>query len=156
MSPKIRPDKFRIGELEYEKNLAEDLFINEGSLNDDFANHAESFSWYATAYELCLGHEGRLKAQLERIAAQLDYIVREEMRGAEVKITEKKVENTIITRVEYVKLHDEYLEAKLQTGLAKSARDAMIHRKDMLVGLGANYRAEGASTLSLKHDQIKQ
>jgi hypothetical protein len=153
---KITPDKFVIGELEYEKNLAQDLFINKGALNDDFAEHAEKFSWYATAYELCLAHEGRLRAQLDRIAAQLDYIVREEMKGAEVRITEKKVENTVITRPEYVALHNEILEAKLQTGLAKAARDAMIHRKDMLVGLGANYRAEGSSTLSLKHDQIKQ
>jgi hypothetical protein len=63
------------------------------------------------------------------------------------------VENTVITDPKYVELQEKYLDAKRNAGVLKSARDAMIHRKDMLVQMGANYRAEGSSDISLKEQQ---
>ncbi len=148
--------EFTVGEKTYKRDLSGDLFIDQGDINSSFVDHAQKFAWYATIYELCSDYESKLKNELGRLEAQLDYEVRMEFEGASLKATEAKVKNTIITRPDYVKAQEALREAALNTGLAKAARDSMMHRKDMLVGLGANYRAEGMSDLSLKTDQLKK
>lgn len=149
-------DVFKIGEQTFPNRLREDLHINQGALSAVFAEHAEKFAWYATAYDLALDHESHLKHELERVYAQCDYLARAQAKEAGIKMTEKMVENTVITDLKYTKVQEKYLEAKRNTGLLKSARDAMIHRRDMLIQMGANYRAEGASDLSLREQQYKQ
>jgi hypothetical protein len=146
---------FKFGDMEYESKLAQDLFIDRGNLSGEYENHASRFAWYSTAYELAMDAELRLKVDLERGYAQLDAQARASMTAQGLKITEKKVENMVITQQDYVALQDDYLNAKRNTGLLKAARDALIHRRDMLIGLGANYRAETASDLSLREQDYK-
>ncbi len=147
------PTEYHIGAKKYDKNLNEDVLINVGILNDEFAEHAAKFAWYATAFELCEAEVSKEKDKLSHMEACLDYQVRNEFTMAEVKATEAKVHNQIITNPEYIKQQDLLREAEKNAGLAKAARDAMMHRKDMLVGLGANYRAEGQSDTSLRITQ---
>ncbi len=155
MTDGVLPSRFVIGKKEYDKNLEEELFVNGGDLSGDYADHSRRFAWFATAVELCTDVEARLKVELGRAEAVLDAVIREEAAEAGIKMTETKVKNAIITRDVYKEIQEDYLQAKLNTGLAKAARDAMIHRKDMLISLGANYRAEGNSDISLKTDQLK-
>lgn len=150
------PEKFEIGSKTYDKDVNEDLRINMGNLNQDFADHAGKFAWYATAYELTESEVAKAKDALERLEAVLDYEVRQELETHGVKVTEAKVKNTLVTRPEYVEQQEKLRKAQLNAGLAKASRDAMIHRKDMLVGLGANYRAEGNADLSLKTQHFKK
>ena len=146
---------FKFGDKEYESQLAQDLFIDRSNLSGEYEAHASRFAWYSTAYELAMDAELRLKADLERGYAQLDAQARASMTSQGLKITEKKVENMVITQPDYVALQTEYLDAKRNTGLLKAARDALIHRRDMLIGLGANYRAETQSDLSLREQDYK-
>lgn len=143
-------DVFTIGDETFPNDLTEHLAISNKPINDAFTDHAGLFAWYATAYELASAHESRLKTELGRKYALLDANARQQAKQAGVKMTEKMVENTVITSPAYKTLEDDYLKAKMNAGLLKAAKDAMIHRKDMLVQLGANYRAEGASDISLK------
>ena len=71
-------------------------------------------------------------------------------RESSVKLTEKMVENTVITHPEYVESLNNHLDAKRTAGLLKAARDAMIHRRDMLIQLGATHRAEGTSDIRIR------
>lgn len=148
-------DAFIIGDTSFPNHLKEDLYINQSALSDTFAEHSERFAWYSTAYELALDHEARIKEEFSRLYARLDHATRMEGKNTNTKLTEKMVENTVITHPKYVELQEKYLNAKRNTGLLKSAKDAMIHRKDMLIQMGANYRAEGVSDLSLKEQQYK-
>lgn len=148
-------EQYKIGDTTYPNNLRADIYINRGNLSEEFAEHSERFAWYATAYELAMDVELRAKEHLSRVYARVDAHVRAEARAAAAKLTEKMVENTVLTHPEYVKSLENYLDAKLQTGLLKAARDGMISRKDMLVSLGANYRAEGRSDISLKEEQYR-
>lgn len=145
-----------IGDKKYQFNLPHDLFINPGNLNGEFAEHSERFAWYSTAFELAQDWEKRLKVALERCYAQEDYKARMELTGAGIKFTEKMIEATVTTSAAYMQLTDAYLEAQKNTGLLKAARDAMIHRRDMLVGMGANYRAEGRSDIFLKAEHTAE
>lgn len=152
----ILVDEFKIGDVSYPSTFKQDVYINKSNLSEEFADHSERFAWYATAYELALDVELRAKEHLGRIYARIDAHVREQARESSVKLTEKMVENTVITHPEYVKSLDNYLDAKLQTGLLKACRDGMVQRKDMLVSLGANYRAEGKSDISLKEEAYRR
>lgn len=145
-------DVFNVAGAKYPNKLKEHLYINMGTLSEEFSSHSERFAWYATAYELASDLETRLKEKLARVYATLDHRVRMEGRDAGVKLTEKMVENTVITDKNYVELQEEYFDAKRDANLLKAARDAMIHRRDMMIQMGANYRAEGASDISLKQD----
>lgn len=144
--------KFKIGDIEYENMLKEDLYINSTDLSTAYANHSERFAWYATAYELALNHENALKVQLERVHA----VLYNEIKTLTPKMTEKGVEAKILSNEIYATTQDQYLAAKREAGLLKAARDAMIHRKDMLMNAGYNYRAEINSDVSLKAEIIKK
>lgn len=146
---------FSIGEDQYPYDLAKDAKIVKQDLSGEFQSHAETFSFYATAYELALDHEARLKAQLDRIYAMEDYKCRTNASQANIKLTEKMVENTVLTQDAYVDATNQYLEAKKNVGLLRAAKDTLIQKRDMLMQLGALMRAEGASDISMKQEAVK-
>lgn len=152
----IFPTTYMVGDVEYESSLKEDLAIDRSNLSEEFAEHPRAYGWYSTAYEIALDAEQRKKAELERAYAVLDVQARANMEAAGVRPTEAKVKNVVITHPEYVALQDKYFEAKTDAGVIKAARDAMIHRKDCLVSLGANLRAEAASNPEILKDQYKK
>jgi hypothetical protein len=149
-------DVFRIGDTTFPNHLNEHIDVRSQHINECFMDHPQLFAWYATAFELALDKEGRAKEELARTYARLDHMHRTNGKAAGVKMTEKMVENTVITDPLYTKTHGEYLDAKRNTGLLKAAKEAMIHRRDMLIQMGATYRAEGLSDISLKEQQYKQ
>lgn len=122
----------------YQNTLSEDLAVNESNLNEEFAMQAEKFAWYSTMYEFAAQQEDRLKLELQRVSA----FVEQEIRATTMsKVTEKSVSAMVTTHYDVVAAHDALMEAQLITGFLKAARDAMSHRRDMLVQLGANVRA---------------
>jgi hypothetical protein len=151
----VFPETYMVGDVEYESSLLEDLKINRADLSTEFSDHPKKYGWYSTAYEIALDEEQRAKAGLERAYAILDVQARNNMTAAGVKPTENKVKNVVITHKEYVEKQDDYFSKKSEAALIKAARDAMIHRKDCLVSLGANLRAEAASNPSILQDQYK-
>jgi hypothetical protein len=155
IDPLALAEVITVGNYEFANSLSEDVHINQGNLVGDFLEHPERFAYWATIYELALDQEVRLKNELQRMYAKVDHNTRLEAASAAVKMTEKKVENTVVTHPKYVEVLEEYNDAKLRSGLLKAARDAMIHRRDMLIQLGATARAEGASDISIREDAVK-
>ena len=149
-------DVFRIGDATFPNHQKEHLDVRSKNINECFMEHAELFAWYATAFELALDKDGRAKEELARTYARLDHHHRSGGKAAGVKMTEKMVENSVITDPAYTKAHGDYLDAKRNTGLLKAAKEAMIHRRDMLIQMGATYRAEGQSDITIKQEMYKQ
>lgn len=139
----------------YDFNMSDTVKIDTSDLNNELVEHSQKFAWISTAYELACDQELKLKTRLERLYAQLDVLVRHEFDAHNVKITETKVANEVILRSEYTAAQDEYGASKLEASLLKVARDSMLHRREMLLALAHNYRAEGFSEISLKTDQYK-
>jgi hypothetical protein len=148
-------DEYDVDDVVYTSSLKEDLRIDRTNLDEEFIEHSSKYAWYSTAYELCLDKERRLKSELARAYAQLDVQARMSMKAQGIRVSEKKVENMVITSKDYVELQEEYFNAQRMTGLLKAARDAMIHKKECLISLGANIRAELASDPSLLQDMYK-
>jgi hypothetical protein len=148
-------DKFVVAGRSFDNTATEDLRINPAELTSEFVSHPERFAKWATLYELAVDTETRLKDELDRVYARMDHHTRIQGKDAGVKLTETMVENTVITSAEYVDALDMYHEAKKTAGLLKAARDAMIHRRDMLIQLGATYRAEGNADISVREDTAR-
>ena len=148
-------DVFTIGDQTFPNHSREHLDLRSKPIQEAFFEQAELFGWYTTAYELAMDQEARLKEELARTYARLDHMHRTNAKASGVKMTEKMVENTVITDPTYTKAHGDYLDAKRNTGLLKATKEAMIHRRDMLIQLGANYRAEGQSYINIKEQIYK-
>lgn len=138
-------ESFTIDEQEYENTLAEDLEVDPSSpltLQDSFARQAKLVAVYGFAENRAASCELQRKAEMERIYALVDSRTRNNFAVEGTKFTEKVVHNVVITSPEYQLAQQKHLEAKKTATMLKSAREAIQHRKDMLVTLGANYRAE--------------
>jgi hypothetical protein len=122
--------------------LQDDLPINESNITAEFIVQPELFAWWATVMELAKDLVAREKYRLDRLYAITDHNVRKFYNDNKQKVTEKIVENEVITDEEYQKAKLEYLEAKKQLGLLLAGKEAMVQRKDMLISIGANMRAQ--------------
>lgn len=138
----INVPSFVIDGCDYENTLDKDIVVDPENLQDGFAEQARMMAVYGFAYDRALDQEARLKIELEKIYALVDGHTRNNFTVSNTKFTEKMVHNTVITSVEYQKKQLEHQEAKLTAANLKSACMAIMHRKDMLIGLGANYRAQ--------------
>lgn len=138
---------------EHPNPIAVDTQINTADLEWEFQNHPNKYAWWAFLAEHAKAEVEQLKNELNILYAQLDAKARNQARMDEedarknkqkpVRLTEKMVENVVITSPEYQDKMQELIEAKKNAGLAAAGKSAMDHRRDMLLQIGANYRTEG-------------
>lgn len=128
---------------EYEIDMESYLNVDSSNLQHEFERHVKMVAITGFAYERAVAHAQKLEVELDRIYALCDARARNEaaLEGGK-KPTEAMIENMAKTAAEYQTKQNEFLDAKKEAGLLKALRDAMTHRKDVLVGLGANYRQE--------------
>ncbi len=119
-------------------------------LNDCCINQVDLMMYYGSNFELASAEESALKDTVARAYAVLDPQARAMLQSNGGKVTEATVDATIKAHNEYTDLQAKYLAAKKNTGMWKAARDSVIHRKDMLVQLASNYRAENTGEVSIK------
>lgn len=145
----------------YEGDLRADLMIDVEDLTSSYLDQPGKFAWWATLSAQARAIAERKKSDWEArkdyinktLMGELDAEVRDELTDIGEKITEKKVENAIYTHpkyqaaiVELKELRDEFLRASEQAQLLEVARESMDQRKDMLISIGAQLRAEGSNT----------
>lgn len=149
-----------------EINLGADLLIDPDAINENFIDQPAKFAWWGVMCNYARQRVDRLKHDLtakqeyqsKTLRAILDRQVREELEAMGEKVTESKVEMGVYASQEYqasqqaiVKLREELLEADHEYNMLQTAVAAMNQRKDMLISLGANMRAEWDNTdLKLK------
>lgn len=142
--------------------IQDDLYINHADLQEEFLRQPELFAWWASTCELAKDLVARQKFLLERLAANIDHQARMEAEtasqalGKTVKLTEKMVENTVIGNKEYQTAMLQYLELKKQYGMLQAGKEAIEQKKDMLISLGANYRAEASSNPRILMDAARE
>lgn len=150
MTENIFPETIEVEGLTFSYDLVSDTEIHEVDLNSEYCKQAVLYAKYATAYERAVRRSGRVKVELEQLCIQIDVKARQEAKINDVKMTERMVENTVKGSTDYLSKHDELLQAQWITGLLKSACNAMIHKKEMLVQLGYTQRQERASELTMR------
>lgn len=155
--------------------LANDSVIQQNDLDQEFFNLPELLAWWLTAVELQKDAVAKQKITVERLMAIVDYETREQAKRTNeslnamvkekkisekevnlIKLTEKMVENTVITDSRVQKEKDVLLEMSKNLGLLEVGKIALLAKKDMLVSIGANYRAEGNSNPLIMQQSAKE
>jgi len=163
--PKAIIELATIDGIDFPIQISKDLEINPSDLEAEFCNQPQRFRYYGELAEAAKDEMSRLKVDLERTYAVIDEEVRnknfihnQEAKSksvAPVKMTEKMVENCVITDPRYIAKLEEYSAARRQSGILKVYQDAMTHRLQMLIGIGANYRAEGNADPVILREAVK-
>jgi len=154
------------------RSLSEDAKINESDLEGEFLRQAELFAWWATMTELAKDRVARTKTELLRKSAEIDHQFRSDWNIRESdrkqkadkaeekyinhKYTEKMAENYVLHHDIYQSIENDLLEAKKQLGFLQAGRDALMVKKDMLISVGANYRAEGMANPVIMKDAARE
>jgi hypothetical protein len=162
--------------IQLSRVLADDAVVDKGNLEDEFCRLPELLAWWLTAIELQREVVNTLKFDCDRLMAVVDYNTRQEAKNTNdvmleqaqaanlkakdmpslIKLTEKMVENTVLTHPDVKVAKDALLIASKNLGLLEAGKTALLAKKDMLVSLGANYRAEGAMNPVILQDAMKE
>jgi hypothetical protein len=126
---------------EHELNPKRDTRIDDTNLDMEFVRLPYLIEQYATLTEQAHAELAQAKYDLDCVYAIQDAIAREEMAAAEVKVTEKKVESTVITSKRYRKEKAVVLDRQRTYGILKATLGALYVKKECLISIAANQRA---------------
>jgi hypothetical protein len=117
-------------------NYEDDIRIDHSALDIEWLGQAELMIKYTRNAAQARMELDQAKQSLDIIRAGLDKDIRESPKqyGIE-KVTDKAVESTIITLIEYQDAFQEYLDTKYEADMAQGAVQAFQQRKDALVEL---------------------
>lgn len=96
----------------------------------------EVTSEYAKAIQI----RDSLDFEVKKLYANLDYEVRKQAKEKNVKVTEKEIENCVITTPSYNILYNDYLKAKYDVVSLSGKQETILQRKSMLERLVELYR----------------
>tara|TARA_Y100001963_G_C6747288_1_gene432280 strand:+ start:916 stop:1479 length:564 start_codon:yes stop_codon:yes gene_type:complete len=137
--------RIEIDGQEYDLVPDQDTKIDGGDLDTEFITLPSLLNRYGYLAAHARAEVDGLKYAMERLYAVVDAETRQEAERMNVRMTEKKIENTVITDHKYQKAKLAYIDARKKAGLLSAVLDALNAKKDCLISLGANQRATGGS-----------
>jgi hypothetical protein len=152
---KVLDFKVKVGGMSHRHNLATELSIDRKNINDNMSKQPSQYAWFAVLHALANDAYERLKAEKKSLYAEKDNRVRARAAKLGEKTTEKGIEQAIELDPEYMELSEHILEAKLNVDLLQAALIAFMQRKDMLISISSNMRAEMDTDLSILKSKAK-
>lgn len=140
----------------YDLDLERDLEINSTKINSELAEQPSKYAWYGVLSEFARATSTELKQKLDTLWSELYLAVRKQAVEEGLKLTEETVSSMVRTDKRYQELEQQYLEAKKQEQLLLVARQAFEHRKDMLISLASNLRAEADLDLKVLKEKVSE
>jgi len=126
--------------------MADFYIINEAYLSQEFSTQAAMYVELITNYNRAETEHMKAKANLERIYAEVDQDIRDELAVNGKKYTETVVKSLVLLEEDYIEEQQYALHASKKYMLLKQLLKAMEMRADMLISLGAHLRAEISMT----------
>jgi len=143
--------KIVIEGVSYDLDPDKDVSIDIDRFNEEFIHLPSLLGRYGLLLERAQGELAAAKWDLERVYAQEDHRSREEAKGVNVKLTEKMVENQVITSARYQTCKTESLQKAINVGYMKSVISALRCKQDCLISIGANIRSGALDPTILEH-----
>lgn len=134
---------------QYKLDLGHMLEIHEPKLNEHFKTHSSQYAWVATLAALTAAKVRTLKNDLDHEEAQFGQQLREAAASSGEKITEKAIADQVLLSKRFLQLRRDLIRAEEQVGVCVAAQTAFSQRKDCLLALASNLRAQGAGELTL-------
>jgi hypothetical protein len=116
--------------------------IDETNLDEELAKQSANFLFVSE--KACAAESLYLtaKREQEELAARLDGLIRAELEDEGKKITERVVESCLVTHPDYIEQKKTVEKMRTQRDMMKALREAWYMRKDCLINIAYNKRAE--------------
>lgn len=126
----------------YIKIVDEAVKINHMSLNEDLEKQPTFYSHFAGLAAICKKDMDKAANDIETTSARLKQDEYRRCRETGDKCTDKYLESYILSHPDYIELSNKLIVLNGKYNLLKSITTALEHRKDCLIQLSANNRAE--------------
>jgi hypothetical protein len=145
-----------IGNQKQELDPDSELSISEETINDDLKNQPSLFAFYAVMQENMEADVAEKKLHLDALEAMLDEMYRTEAAKSGTKITETLLANKIHINQEYIDAASLLNKAKHEANVLRAIKEAFQHRKDMLITLASNMRAQFDPAICMNKEKYQK
>jgi hypothetical protein len=140
MSKLLSNISIKIGGTVFQNSFKEDIKSDRSDLDNEFCSQPEKYAYWGSLAEIARDEAARLKDHREEVHAVIDAEKRNAAVGAQSKMTEKMVENQVITDPRYKQASKEHRDMELLYRLLTVAQEAMNQKAQMLMQLGKSQR----------------
>lgn len=137
-------------------NFYDEVVVDERKINQELAEHPAKFALWATMHGEAKERVAYLELERDRLESDLGNELVNDTPAGEKKPTEKQIELYVTGHEKYRKLENELLKVKALQERLYIARDAMTHRRDVLVALATNLRREMDVDLGRRASRIAE
>ena len=116
--------------------------VNRHDIEGELMRHASTYSYYSGLLSFAKKRLSQAQLRLDQFMAQTRKGEHETRLSKGLKATDKYLEAYVISHPEYGDINIAADDARFKLGLLKSLVEALEQKKDMLVQLSANSRAE--------------
>jgi len=155
-SPAQKPKKKLVKTYFNPVAFKEDIAINPVDINNAFFSQAALFAHYSTQHAKANEQVENIKLRLDVEEARLFAEHRNNQLAGGEKATEKVIMAAVTTDPRYIRLRKAYNEARAIAEMLKGASGAFVHRRDMLVQIGAANREELKGEIRIKQIEAKE
>jgi energy-converting hydrogenase A subunit M len=152
MDKEFFPVEMVVGGKTYTIDYQKELKCSEETINDDLKDQPSFFAWYAVLSEIAQAEMAEAKSTLEMSEALLDEQIRKNAGGD--KVTETMIKNKIRLDPTYQAAQDNFATARKNVGILGAIKESFYHRKDILISLASNMRAQSDPSIYIKKDLI--
>jgi hypothetical protein len=153
VNPKL---KFSLGGKPVVYDLQKEVEIDGERLNSCIIEQPTKFAYIATVHAGYKGAAEGAKVKLDLVSSKMDALIRQAAAEGGEKITEAVVASRIKQSNKYLEAMQAYEELSNIERQLSVAVEAFRQRKDMLITLASNMRAEMDNQLSLKRESYQR
>lgn len=150
----------------YEIDVDAELAIDEQNIRDCYIDQAGKFAWYAVVHAAAMRRVDMLKMRVDVLRAEIDVAKAKAKERLKGELTEKSEPDkkgnvkiklpsqaaidavadsqpeVINARAAVSKAQQSLVDARYEQEVVKATKDAFVHRRDMLIQMGADVRQE--------------
>jgi len=116
--------------------------IDENNIDSELIKHASQFSYYSGLCDLSKRDVEQCSLKLTQFSSETRKEHAVVCKAGGKKATAKDLDDHVFSHPTYIELSTAYNDANHKLNLLKSLVYSFIHKKDMLIQLSANSRAE--------------
>lgn len=138
-------------DIEIDNYLADCVQILPEALNEEFVRVGADLAYWNEQFSRASRRFLHTKMALEQTEARLSIQIREALNGGGARVTEAMIVSRVITDDVYTEVRLGHVEAEAEKVRLYGVLDAIRTKRDMLVSIGAQMRAEMNADPTIKN-----
>jgi len=138
-------------ELGSDISLVASVSVDDTNLNGEFVKLSSAYAYYSAEYADAVDKEAKAKFLVKKTYAERYLFLREDLQNAGVKVTEAILDSHVQIDTLYQQAYMLHIEAQTNKTEVWGILEALKVKRDSLITIGANMRAERDSSISLNN-----